>query len=239
MKAEISEPKLSDSALQFIDSVLALKPSIAVFDCDGTLWSGDAGADFFYWEVKHDLIPAKTAEWAQARYRDYKAGLVDEETMCGEMVTINAGVPEHLLQQAAEDFFPAVVAHRIFPDMLQLTRRLKAAGCQLWAVSSTNVWAIRAGVKRFGIPEENVLAACVHIENGLATDQLIRVPTDEGKAIALQETLSKTVDACFGNSIHDADMLAISKHPFAVNPNPDLESIAMEKGWKIHRPMEK
>ncbi len=25
---------------------------LAVFDCDGTLWSGDAGAGFFEWELE-------------------------------------------------------------------------------------------------------------------------------------------------------------------------------------------
>ncbi|HEX5434541.1 MAG TPA: haloacid dehalogenase-like hydrolase, partial [Candidatus Angelobacter sp.] len=60
--------KLSSSAQAFLDSVLALSPKIAVFDCDGTLWSGDSGADFFYWEVKRGLLPARTAEWALARY---------------------------------------------------------------------------------------------------------------------------------------------------------------------------
>jgi len=41
---------------------------------------------------------------------------------------------------------------------------------------------------------------------------------------------------CFGNSIHDAAMLEIARHAFAVNPNPDLEKIAQEKGWQIYWP---
>jgi phosphoserine phosphatase len=229
-------PKLSAPALKFIDSVVALKPQLAVFDCDGTLWSGDAGADFFFWEIKHRLVPENIAEWATARYADYKAGLVDEETMCGEMVTINAGIPEQTLEQANEKFFPEVVAHRIFPEMMQLTRRLAKAGCELWAVSSTSVWTVRAGAKRFGIPPENVLAASVQIVDGRATDRLVRVPTDEEKASAIEETLSQPVDVCFGNSIHDAAMLQIARHPFAINPTLELERIAVKKGWKVYWP---
>jgi phosphoserine phosphatase len=229
-------PKLSAAALKFIESVVALKPQLAVFDCDGTLWSGDAGAGFFFWEIKHGMIPADVAEWAKARYADYKAGLVDEETMCGEMVTINAGIPEQTLEQANEKFFAEVVASRIFPEMPQLTRRLAKTGCELWAVSSTNIWTIRAGVKRFGIPVENVLAASVQIVDGRATDRLMRVPTDEEKAIAIEDTLNRPVDVCFGNSIHDAAMLQISRNPFAVNPTLELERIAAKKGWKVYWP---
>ncbi len=236
MKAEI---KLPASAYQFVESVVALKPRVAVFDCDDTLWLGDSGADFFYWEIERGLVPAELAKWAVARYADYKAGKVGEEIMCGEMVTINAGLPVSLLEEAAEEFYATIVEGRgrIFPDMQQLTQELKNAGCDLWAVSSTNEWSVRAGVKRFGIPTNHVLAACVHVEDGRATDRLVRVPTDEGKARAIQETLREAVDVCAGNSIHDAAMLEVATHSFAVNPNPDLEIIALERGWKIYWPV--
>jgi phosphoserine phosphatase len=231
-----TESRLSSSAQKFVDSVLALRPTIAVFDCDGTLWSGDSGADFFYWEVKRGLLPAEVAEWAIARYDDYKRGNVGEEIMCGEMVTIHDRIPERVLQEASRDFFTEVVEHRIFPDMLQLTRDLRDRGCELWAVSSTNLWVVSEGVRRFGIPAENVLAACVHIEEGLATDRLHRVPSGPAKATALNEVLGKQVDACFGNSIHDLAMLEIARRPFVINPNPDLEKIARGKGWEIYWP---
>jgi phosphoserine phosphatase len=231
-----TEIKLSSSAQKFIESVLAVQPSIAVFDCDGTLWAGDSGADFFYWEVKRGLLPAKVAEWALARYDDYRRGNVDEEVMCGEMVTIHDRIPERLLKEAAAEFFAEVVESRIFPEMLQLTHELRELGSELWAVSSTNLWVVREGARRFGIPAENVLAACVHIEDGLATARLQRVPSGPAKATALNEVLGRQIDACFGNSIHDLAMLEIARRPFVVNPNPDLEKIAGSRGWEVYWP---
>ena len=106
----------------------------------------------------------------------------------------------------------------------------------MWAVTSTNIWSIRAGIKRFGISPDRVLGACVAIENGVATGRLVRVPTDEGKAVVLRETLKAPIDVCFGNSIHDAAMLEMARHAFAVNPNEDLEAHAKQKGWKIYWP---
>ena len=228
--------KLSTSAQAFLDSVLFLRPAIAVFDCDGTLWSGDSGADFFYWELKRGLLPPKVAEWALARYDDYKRGNVGEELMCGEMVTIHHQIPERLLENAAADFFAEIVEPRVFPEMLQLTRELRDRGCDLWAVSSTNIWVVREGAGRFGIRPENVLAACVHVEQGLATDRLHRVPSGPAKATALKEVLGKQVDACFGNSIHDLAMLETARRPFVVNPNADLEKIATARNWQIYWP---
>ena len=229
-------PALSPSAQQFAESILSLRPRLAVFDCDGTLWSGDSGADFFYWEIERKLVPEKIASWALPRYDDYKAGNVAEEVMCGEMVTINAGVEERVLEDAGEEFFATVVAKRIFPEMQELTRALAAAGCELWAVSSTNVWSVRAGVKRFGIRPQNVLGAEVYVENGRATDRLVRVPSGPAKATAIAEIVRRPVDVCFGNSIHDADMMATARRAIAVNPNHDLEVIAREKGWKVYWP---
>ncbi len=221
---------------EFVDSILALKPSIAVFDCDGTLWSGDAGADFFYWEIERGLVTPEVARWARARYEGYKAGTVSEEQICGEMVTMNSGVSHEKLQRAAAEFFDEVVSHRIFPELRELTRRLAEQRCELWAVSSTNDWVVEVGAERFGIPRERILAACVHIEDGIASDRLIRVPTDELKAVAIREVIGKPMQAVFGNSVHDVAMLELAKWPFCVNPNPDLERVAQERGWPVYRP---
>ena len=227
---------LPGQAIQFIESVLALKPSIAVFDCDGTLWSGDAGADFFYWEIERGLVSREVGEWARARYDDYRAGRVSEEQMCGEMVTINRGVSHEALQRAAAEFFDKVVSHRVFPEMQELTRRLTGQGCELWAVSSTNNWVVETGAERFGIAANRVLAASVHVEGGCASDCLIRVPTDELKALAIREVIGKPMEAVFGNSIHDQAMLEMAKWPFCVNPNPELEEVARERGWNVYWP---
>lgn len=227
----------SNEAKQFLQSVLNLKPALAVFDCDGTLWRGDAGADFFYWEIERGLVSRDVGEAALARYEEYKAGNVGEEQMCGEMVTLNQGVSCDILQKAAEEFFNEVVSHRVFPEMQELTRRLSASGCELWAVSSTNNWLIEAAAARFGMAPDHVLAACVHTENGCASDRLLRVPTDELKAVAIREVIGRPVDAVFGNSIHDQAMLELAKYPFCINPNPDLEELARARNWPVYWPI--
>jgi phosphoserine phosphatase len=217
--------------------VLDLEPRLAVFDCDGTLWSGDAGEGFFYWAMEHGLMARDVAAWAVARYRDYKAGKVDEETMCGEMVTVHAGFLEADLDRGAEEFFREKIAIHIFPPMQELTLQLGDRGCELWAVSSTNEWVIRAGARRFGIPLERVLAACAAIEDGRCSSRLVRVPTDEGKAVVLRERFPDgAIDAAFGNTIHDVAMLELARHAFAIYPDASLESLARERGWTVYHP---
>jgi len=238
----MSTPKSSQPASlparaeEFIASVLRLEPQIAVFDCDGTLWRDNSGELFFYWEMDRGLVDAAVSQWARARYDDYLAGRVGEEQMCGEMVTINQGVACAVLDRAANEFFPTHIAPGIFPEMLELTRRLGQSGCQLWAISSTADWVIRPGAELFGIPFERVIAACVDNENGRCTGRLVRVPTDELKASAIHELLPRTPDAVFGNSLHDLAMLELGRHAFAVNPNPELEQEARRRGWSVYHP---
>jgi HAD superfamily phosphoserine phosphatase-like hydrolase len=226
----------SPEAADFVASVLRLQPSIAAFDCDGTLWAGDAGEGFFDWELKQGLLTDKVVTWARSRYADYKADKVDEETMCGEMVTIHRGLSEDQVQRAADQYLEGHIAGQIFPELRDLVHRLRESGCDIWAVSSTNEWIIRAGMKHFEIPENRILAASVRVEGGQITDQIVRIPTGEGKARALREVVQGNLDAAFGNSRWDIAMLEIAQHAFAVNPNTDLEKLARQRHWTIYFP---
>ena len=80
---------LSPAAQHFLNSVLQLRPDVAAFDCDGTLWSGDAGETFFDWEIKRGVVTPEVAQAMRARYAEYKAGHVSEDDMCGQMVSMH------------------------------------------------------------------------------------------------------------------------------------------------------
>ena len=231
---------LTPTQTEFIEGVLTLKPRVATFDCDGTLWSGDAGEGFFSWELNQGLVSDEIVRWARQRYADYKAGQVAEDVMCGEMVTMHRGLQEQVVQQACDAYFVQSIALNIFTEMRELVQRLRGSRCDVWAVSSSNQWIIRSGMRSFGIPQNRILAAQVAVENGTITDCLIRVPSGPGKPEAIRSALKSSPDAApncaFGNAIWDREMLAMSKHPFAINPNPDLKEIALANGWTMYQP---
>ena len=219
-----------------IESVLRLSPRLAVFDCDGTLWSGDAGEGFFSWELKRGVVSEEIASWMRARYADYKAGRVYEDDMCGEMVTMHKGMAENDVLNLARQYFAENFVGRIFGEMKRLIAKLQASGCEVWAVSSTNEWVIREAMAHVGIDPAKILAAAVEIENGVVTDRLVRVPSGIGKPRAILEVIGRPPDAGFGNSKWDIEMLAISRYAIAVNPNPDLEQAARDRGWTVYWP---
>jgi phosphoserine phosphatase len=152
------------------------------------------------------------------------------------MVTMHKGITEAAMMKAAADFMTHAFPGKIFAEMQELVSRLRENSCEIWAVSSSNEWVIRTGMKAFGIAEDRILATKVELENGVITDRLVRIPSGPGKPKALREVVRKEIDAAFGNSRWDADMLAIAKYGFAVNPNPDLEAAARQRGWTIYFP---
>jgi HAD superfamily phosphoserine phosphatase-like hydrolase len=227
---------LTSSQTDFIESVLSSKPRVAAFDCDGTLWSGDAGEGFFSWELAHGFVSEEIARSIRLRYADYKAGLVAEEVMCGEMVTMHRGMREEVVQQACDAYFAEQIAPGIFPEMRELVQRLRATGCDVWAVSSSIQLIIRSGMRRFGVPQDRILATEAATTDGVITDHLIRVPSGPGKPEAIRSVLEAAPDCAFGNAIWDREMLAMSTLAFAINPNPNLKEIAIAEGWTVYQP---
>jgi phosphoserine phosphatase len=225
---------------EFHARVHALSPRIAVFDCDGTLWSGDAGSTFMRWTLGEMEAPAlvspEQVTWIYSRYEGYKRGEVSELAICGEMVQVYKGLPITTLRAAAAQFFTTHIEPHIFPEMLELVTALQDKGVDIWAVSSTCDWVIEEGVKRFNIPVNRVLAAQVKTSDGLATDILTDVPTDEGKVASLHRMGIDAPDAVFGNSVHDAAMLAIARRAFPINPSPELLARSAAEGWPVYFP---
>ena len=224
------------NAEEFERLVLDAQPKVAVFDCDGTIWSGDSGSAFLVWSLEQGLVSRSTSDWIDTRYRAYLAGKVSEVEICGEIVQIYAGLREQELRRSAAEFVEQFVKPRIFPEINSLIATLGRAGVELWAVSSTNRWVVVEGVRPLGIPEQRVLAVEARVVDGLITSQILSVPTDKGKAEALRQVGLPSPDAVFGNSIHDLAMLEIARCAFPVNPTPALLQAAARRGWGYFRP---
>jgi phosphoserine phosphatase len=245
MNASISHSSLSQSlpagivrlsTSQFHTAALALQPTVAVFDCDGTLWSGDAGSAFMTWSMERGLLSRETSDFLDARHRAYRRGEVSELVICGEMVQIYHGLRLEEMRSAAAEFFKRHVEPNIFPEMLSLVTELQKRGTEIWAVSSTNDWVIEEGMKRFNIPADHILAACVHVRDGVITEDLRDIPTDEGKVTALARNGVTAPDLVFGNSVHDAAMLSIARRPYAVNPSDALVAECLRREWPVYFP---
>lgn len=224
------------STAEFHAAVDDLAPQVAVFDCDGTLWSGDAGSGFMRWTIENGLLSREAIDWLNRRYRGYLRGDVSEVEICGEMVQVYQGLRESEVRAAAAQFFATHIEQNIFPEMFTLIRQLQARDVQIWAVSSTCDWVVEEGMRRFQIPAERILAARVAVVDGIVTRTLLDVPTDEAKVTSLARVGITRPDVVFGNSIHDAAMLAIACRAFPINPTPALLERSAQEDWPVYYP---
>ena len=224
------------NAQEFEQLVLDTQPKVAVFDCDGTIWSGDSGSAFMVWSLEQGLVSRSTSDWIDTRYRAYLAGKVSELEICGEIVQIYAGLRDQELRRAATEFVKQFVEPRVFAEISSLIAQLRRSGVELWAVSSTNRWVVAEGGRPLGIPEQRVLAVEARVVDGVITSEIVSVPTDKGKAEALRRVGLPAPDVVFGNSIHDLAMLEIARRAFPVNPSPALMQAAAKRGWGYFRP---
>ena len=153
------------------------------------------------------------------------------------MVQVYQGLRETEMRSAAAKFFASQVERNIFPEMLALVTELQRRGTDIWAVSSTNDWVIEEGLRHFNIAPDRILCARVAIQNGLITDRILDVPTDQGKVTSLAIAGITHPDAVFGNSVHDAAMLSIARRAFPVNPSTGLIERASAENWPVYFPV--
>ena len=93
---------------EFRRNALSPPPRVAVFDCDGTLWDGDAGLGFMTWSMEAGLLSRDASDWLDARHRLYRQGKVSELEICGEMVQVYAGLRDEELRRAAAHLANAI-----------------------------------------------------------------------------------------------------------------------------------
>jgi phosphoserine phosphatase len=224
------------STPEFLSAIQAVAPRIAVFDCDGTLWSPDAGSGFMNWTVETGLLSRSGSEWIADRHRAYHRGEIDELTICGEMVQVYRGLRESEIRASAQRFFTTHIEAYVFPELRALIADLQSKGVEIWAVSSTWNIVIEEALRGFNISSERILGARVEVRDGIVTEKLVDVPTDEGKAASLRRAGVPNPDAVFGNSIHDAAMLQIARRAFPVNPNAELQQLCLQTQWPVYYP---
>ena len=202
--------------------------SIAIFDADGTLWTGDVADDFTQWMMARGAIPSERWPTYMRIYRD------DPPTGCRYLLTFYTGMTPALLAEHLDTWWREHSARRWIWEAVEALYLLADRGYPIWVVSGTPT--------DFLLPLQHILPVHEVVGMDFALDADGRFTgrhagiscAGEGKAEKVISLLDgRAVRFCAGNGSLDGPMMRLAELAWSVYPNPDFARYSEAQGWPI------
>ena len=218
---------------------------VALFDSDGTLYTGQFGRGmmkyssehnrkFFAWRYYTGIIPT---------YILYKAKLTSWERLQHALLAKLSGLLQGLDQEQAEATLTWLLHDYLLPtqrtDTFKRLRDHQAQGHKVIIVSGMLMPA--AEIFREHLKADGAIGTQPEFMNGKYTGKTIP-PLISGatKATKVRELVQSrgwdvdwTASYAYGDSYTDHHMLNLVGHPVAVYPDAKLHTLAKEKNWEV------
>jgi HAD superfamily hydrolase (TIGR01490 family) len=141
------------------------------------------------------------------------------------------------LEAWREAFMSKKVAPMMLEKAAQLLAEHREQGHTLMIITATNRFITEPIAHKLGV--EHLIATEPELVNGRFTGEVAGTPSfQEGKVERLYDWLSGHGENLAGawfysDSRNDVPLLEKVDNPVAVDPDPTLEQIARERGWKV------
>lgn len=225
-----------ERAERIVDELYERGGGLATFDADGVLWREDCGNAFLLWQMENHRLRPEQYHRARQGWDDYQRGAMNDLEVAILCASVLEGLPEDQVEADATAFFDAHIFQSIIPATHRWAKRLEAAGVEVWVVSGSHRWLIAAGARALGISDQRLLTVCATVRDGVCTMEVPEPVTyDQGKAEAIRQRLGRQPDLAVGNTFADHHMMELARTAIAVEPDPELEALARERGWPVVR----
>ena len=213
--------------------------ALALFDLDNTLLAGDSDYSWGQFLVAQNAVDAAAYEKANRQfYEDYKAGKLDIHAFARFAFKPLAEYPQEQLEVWRQQYLEEVIRPMMTAKGQAKINWHKRRGDEVVIITATNSFITRPIAEAFGV--QHLIATEPARKNGRFVADITGIPCfQEGKVRRLdawRETQSKLTLAgswFYSDSHNDLPLLEKATHPIAVDPDPQLQQIAMEKGWEI------
>ena len=212
--------------------------TLAIFDLDNTLLSGDS--DHSWGSYLVEICAVDSAAYAGANdkfYAQYQEGSLDINEFLAFSLKPLADNSIETLTAWHKDFMQKKVMPMIGEKAKALIQKHKQAGHTLMVITATNTFVTGPIVEYLGIA--HLLGTDPEMVDGEYTGNVVGIPTfQDGKVIRLNQWLDGSKECLSGSffysdSINDLPLLQIVDHPVAVDPDSKLEAYANEHGWEV------
>ena len=212
--------------------------TLAIFDLDNTLLTGDSNQSWGEFLVAKNLVERNVYQATCQKFHDqYKQGTLDihEYLKFSFKPLCNHSMTE--LAILHNDFMDNIIRPMIGDKAKELVAFHKEQGHILLVITATNSFVAQPIVTAFGI--DNLLATELKITSNRYVNEIVGLPCfQEGKVTRLRLWLKKNNHSLSGSffytdSHNDIPLLEMVDTPVAVDPDEKLRNIASEKGWNM------
>lgn len=210
--------------------------TLAIFDLDGTLLSGDSDYSWGQFLVEKGLVDTQLYKQANDKFfQQYQDGTLDiHEYLAFSLAPLKSFSPEQL-DQLHQDFMTEKVRPMMQDKATELLAKHKQQGHFLLMITATNQFVTGPIAEALGM--DHIIAPVPEVVDQHYTGNIVGTPSfQEGKVTRLNEWLAETGHSMAGSyfysdSRNDLPLLELVDHPIAVDADETLSKIAEERGW--------
>lgn len=212
--------------------------TLAIFDLDGTLISGDSDYNWGQFLVEKNIVSEEEyKDKNEYFYQEYLAGTLDIiEYLSFSLAPLTQfSLPE--LMQLHDEFMVVKIAPLLQNKAIDLVANHKKKGHVTMIITATNEFITAPIARLFGV--DHLIAPIPEIINDRYTGEVVGIPSfQEGKVTRLNDWLKETnnnLDGSFfySDSHNDLPLLELVDNPIVVDADEKLTLTAKEKGWEI------
>ncbi|MDX1620295.1 MAG: HAD family hydrolase, partial [Nitriliruptorales bacterium] len=237
---DLSAGRLTDEMLEEIRAGSTGAEAAAFFDLDKTIIARSSTLMMGRSFLRDGLISPTTvlkSLYAQAVYQLIGADHESMEKMRQAILTLTTGWEVERVRRVVRETIEEVVAPYVYAEALELFAEHRAAGRDLWIVSSSGEEVVEPFASYLGIDDFIATKGGVD-EDGRYDGTLAFYAYASNKATAVRqiaEVRGYDLDDCYvySDSITDLPFLNVAGHPVAVNPDRELRAAAIAMGWEV------
>lgn len=216
--------------------------NLCLFDLDHTLLPIDSDHAWGEFVIGLGWVDAAAFRRGNdAFYALYREGRLDIDAYVDFATTPLRARSADELALAHRRFMSEVILPSLRPAALDLVEAHRRSGDRLAIVTSTNDFITAPIAAAFGI-DALIATRLERDAAGRFTGRIEGTPAfREGKVARVGQWLAESGAGwgdfdrigVYSDSLNDLPLLERATEPVAVNPSPDLEALARERGWRI------
>ena len=212
--------------------------ALAIFDLDNTLLGGDSDFLWGRYLCENNIVDEQAYRHAnELYYQQYLEGSLDISEFLEFVFKPLASHDMEQLERWREAYLEQKIKPIMLPAANALIEQHRALGDNLLIITATNSFLTTPIARLLGI--DNLIATEPEMLDGRFTGRVVGKPSfQHGKVERLQAWLEQRADTLEGSvfysdSHNDLPLLELVDTPVAVDPDPQLQSVASQRGWKI------